>query len=94
VPVRSNGGCDIYKVHDSAAKDIAENVGVLRKDYLRHFRARSAYGLARQVLQNRFAGSLRHLSSMRPAVSWAKFRLLNGHLPLPLGFAALARFCR
>jgi len=39
VPVRSNGRRDIYKVHDPAPQDIAKNVGVLRKHYLRHFRA-------------------------------------------------------
>jgi len=39
VPVRCDGGSDIYKVHDPAAQDIAEDIGVLREHHLRHFRA-------------------------------------------------------
>jgi hypothetical protein len=87
VPVRGNSRRDIYKVHDPAAQDIAEDVGVLRKHYLRHFRAGSAYRLARQILRNLIAGSLGHLSSMRPAISSREIYFQHR-------FSRPPRFCR
>jgi hypothetical protein len=94
VPVRSNGRRDIYKMHDPAAQDIAKNVGVLRKHYLRHFRARGAYGLAHQILRNLIAGSLGHLSSMRPAISSREILLSASLLSASPILRPPPRFCR
>jgi hypothetical protein len=42
MPVRGDCARDVDHVHDSAAKNISEQVRVLRKHKFRHFRARSA----------------------------------------------------
>lgn len=46
MPVGGNGSCDIDQVHDAAAENVAEHVGILRKNDLDHFRARIAYAPA------------------------------------------------
>jgi hypothetical protein len=46
VPVRGNGSGDIDQVHDAAAENVAEHVGILGKNELDHFRARVTYAPA------------------------------------------------
>jgi len=60
VPMRRYCRRYIHQVHDAAAQDIAEDVGILREHDLRHFRPRGTHGLPHQLPRNLRAFSLRH----------------------------------